>query len=101
MGWFGRKHDGMPNVGQGEGWSESEWRRAPKKRVKVSDLESTNRGHYLDAKKVAKYAKSGRGGDPYVIEHKGRYYVADGHHRAAGAHARGDKTITVRVKRGR
>src|SRR6266508_3209628 len=98
MGWFGRTHDGMPDVGQGEGYTESEWRRAPRRRVRVVDLESTNRGGYLSPAQMARYAKGG-GGDLKVIEHKGRLYVADGHHRAAAAHARGDKTITARVKR--
>lgn len=99
MGLFSRKHDGMPDVDQGDGWTKSQWRRAPKKRVRVSDLESTNRGGYLNPRKAAEYAARGGGGDPYVVEHRGRYYIADGHHRVAGAAARGDKTITARVKR--
>lgn len=99
MGWFTRKVDGMPDVGQGDGWTESSWRRAPRKSVPVDKLVSTNRGGYLNSKKAAKYARGG-GGDPYVVEHRGRYYIADGHHRAAAAIERGDKTISVRVKRG-
>lgn len=100
MSWFSKKTDGMPDVGQGDGWTASSWRSAPTKRVPVSKLVSTNRGGYLDEKRVAKYAKSGKGGTPYVIESGGKYYVADGHHRAAAAMARGEKTVTVRVKRG-
>lgn len=101
MGWFNsKKHDGMPDVGQGDGWTASEWRRAPRRRVPVDKLESTNRGGYLDEKRVRRYAKGG-GKDPKVIEHKGRYYVADGHHSAAGAKARGDKTVNARVIRAR
>lgn len=98
MGWFSSKVDGMPDVGQGDGWTKSSWRGAPRKRVPVSKLVSTNRGGYLDPKRAARYARGG--GDPYVVEHRGRYYVADGHHRAAAAIARGDKHVTVRVKRG-
>lgn len=93
------KVDGMPDVGQGDGWSESEWRRAPRRTVRTADLVSTNRGGYLSRRRVEKYARGG-GGDPYVVEHRGRYYIADGHHRAAAAIARGEKTIPVRVKRG-
>ena len=96
MGLFSRKHDGMPDVGQGDGWTKSEWKRARRERVLVDKLESTNRGHYLDPKLVEKAAR-GRGKDSYVIEHKGRYYVADGHHNAAGAAARGDRTVNARV----
>lgn len=98
MGWFTRSHDGMPDVGQGDGWSPSAWRRAPRRSVPVSKLEATNRGHYLNPKTAAKYAGGG-GGDPYVVEHRGRFYLADGHHRTAAAVARGDKRITVRVLR--
>lgn len=100
MSWFSNKVNGMPDVGQGDGWSASSWRSAPRKRIPVSKLVSTNLGGYLSPSKVAKYAKSGGGGEPYVVEHNGRYYVADGHHRAAAAMARGEKSITVRVKRG-
>lgn len=99
MGWFRKSVNGMPDLGQGEGWTAAEWRRAPKKRVPVSKLVAANRGHYLNPKTAAKYAKGG-GGDPYVVESGGRYYIADGHHRAAAAIARGETHVTVRVKRG-
>lgn len=100
MGWFSSSRDGMPDVGQGDGWTASSWRSAPKKRVRVDKLVAANKGHYLDEKRVARYAKNGKGGTPYVVESRGKYYVADGHHRAAAAMARGEKTIVVRVKRG-
>lgn len=74
MGFFSRKHDGMPDVGQGEGYTEKEWKRGRRERVPVSKLESTNRGGYLNPKLVEKAAR-GRGKDSYVIEHRGRYYV--------------------------
>lgn len=91
--------DGMPDAGQGDGWAESSWRRAPRKTVRVKDLVATNRGGYLDRERVERYTAGG-GGEPCVVEHNGRYYLADGHHRAAAAIARGEKTIRVRVKRG-
>lgn len=47
MGWFSKSHSGMPDVGQGEGWRESSWRRAPRRTVPVSKLVAANRGHYL------------------------------------------------------
>lgn len=100
MGWFSRSSDGMPDLGQGKGWTAAEWRKAPTKRVPVSKLVAANKGHYLDPKKVAKYAKSGGGGKPLAVESGGRYYLADGHHRAAAAIQRGEKYVTVRVKRG-
>ncbi len=100
MGWFSSKTNGMPDVGQGNGWTKSSWRSAPRKSVPASKLVSTNKGGYLDEKRVARYAKNGRKGEPLVVEHKGRYYVADGHHRAAAAMARGEKNVTVRVQRG-
>ena len=100
MGWFSSKHDGMPDVGQGDGWTKAEWRKAPKRRVRVDRLASTNKGGYLDEKRVAKYAKNRKGGTPLVVESGGKLFVADGHHRAAAAMARGEKYVTVRVKRG-
>lgn len=99
MSVFKRSVNGMPDVGQGDGWTAAEWRRAPKVRVPVAQLVSTNLGGYLNASKVRKYS-NGRGGTPCVVETGGSYYVADGHHRAAAAIARGEKHITVRVKRG-
>lgn len=98
MGWFSRSHNGMPDLGQGDGWTAAEWRRAPRGSVPVSKLEATNRGHYLNPRTAAKYARGG-GGDLYVVESGGRFFIADGHHRAAAAIARGDKRVTARVLR--
>ena len=93
---FRRVHDGMPDLGQGNGWTEREWKRASLESVPVDKLESTNLGGYLNPRKVAEYAR-GPGKESYVVVHRGRYYVADGHHNAAGAAARGDKTVKARV----
>lgn len=98
MSWFSGKVNGMPDFGQGDGWTASEWRRAPRRNVPVRKLVSTNRGGYLNKAKAAKYS-SGGGGDPYVVECNGRYYVADGHHRIYAAAARGERTIKVRIMR--
>jgi len=94
MGWFSSKTDGMPDLGQGRGWRASDFKR--RERVPVSKLISTNKGGYLDESRVAKYAERG-GGDIYVVKHRGKYYVADGHHSAAAAAARGEKNVRVRV----
>jgi hypothetical protein len=87
----------MPNLGQGAGWTTSEWRRAPRRRVPLRRLIAANRGRYLDERRVARYVRSRPGGDIWVVEHRGRLYVADGHHRAAAAIDRGDSTIGARV----
>jgi hypothetical protein len=97
--WFNRSTDGMPDLGQGEGWTPASWRRAPRKQVPVDKLVATNRRGYLDERRATKYARNGRGGDVYVVEHQGRYYIADGHHRAVAAMMRGKTTIAVRVKK--
>jgi ParB-like nuclease family protein len=96
--WFHHAADGMPNFGQGLGWTPASWRRAPRKQVPVGKLVSTNRRGYLSERRAARYARTG-GADIYVVEHAGRYYIADGHHRAVAAMMRGDTTIAARVKR--
>lgn len=96
---FKRKTDGMPDLGQGRGWSESSWRRAPKKQIPVDRLISTNRGGYLDGRRAERYARTGHKGRIYVVERGGDYYVADGHHHVVAAMLRGEKTITAHVKR--
>jgi ParB-like nuclease domain len=97
--WFNQATDGMPDFGQGEGWTPSSWRRAPCKQVPVGRLVSTNRGGYLSERRAARYARRRGGEDICVIAHEGRYYIADGHHRAVAAMMRGENTITARVKR--
>jgi hypothetical protein len=99
MSWFSKTTNGMPAFGQGQGWTPSSWRRAPRKRVPVGKLVSTNRGGYLNQGRAARYARNRSGGDVYVVQHGGRYYIADGHHRAVAAMMRGEKTVTARVKR--
>jgi hypothetical protein len=94
---FRSRRDGMPDVGQGTGWKESEWRRAPTRRVRLADLIAVNRGGYLDEAIVARYVRSGGGGKPCVVEHRGCLYVADGHHRAVAAWRRGENHIKARV----
>lgn len=87
MGIFRKSVNGMPDVGQSGGYGRSEF--TGRKRVKVSDLVSTNKGGYL------RPDKHKGNGTVYAIEHKGQLYIADGHHTAANA---GGK-VTVRVKR--
>jgi ParB-like nuclease domain len=99
VSWFNEMTNGMPAFGQGQGWTPSSWRRALRKQVPVDKLVSTNRGGYLNERRAARYARNRGGGDVYVVEHEGRYYIADGHHRAVAAMIRGEKTIAARVKR--
>ena len=99
MRWFRESTDGMPDLGQGEGWSEASWRRAPCKQVPVTKLVSTNRRRYLSEHRAARYARRRGVDDIYVVEHAGRYFIADGHHRAVAVMMRGESMITARVKR--
>lgn len=93
-----RQHlDGMPDVGQGTGWTERQWRQAPARWVRLADLTACNRDGYLDEKRVAGYVRAGGGGKPCVVEHCGRLYVADGHHRAVAAYRRGETHIKARI----
>lgn len=95
-----RQHlNGIPDVGQGSGWTDTQWRAAPVRSVRLTGLIATNRGHYLDEQRVASYVRSSPGGKPYVLEHRGRLYCVDGHHRATAAYRRGDTHIRVHVKR--
>lgn len=91
MGWFSSRTDGMPDFGQGDGYKPSSF--STRKRVPVSKLVSTNRGGYL---RPDKHKGSGT---VYAVEKGGRYYIADGHHTAAAAIARGDKSVNVRVRK--
>lgn len=88
MGIFRKSVDGMPRLGQGGGYGRSEF--TGRRRVRVSELISTNRGGYL---RTDRHRGSGT---VYAIEHKGRLYIADGHHTAA--RNAGGK-VNVRVKR--
>lgn len=96
MSWFSTSHNGMPVSGRG--WTESQWRRAPRRKVPVGRLIATNRGHYLDEARAERYAKSRKGGDIYVVQDGSRLYIADGHHRVAAAMLRGERSIPARVK---
>jgi len=70
-------------------------RAMPRTRVRLDKLVATQHG--LDKSKVADIAsKPASGPEPLVHPHRGRYYVADGHHRVAGAIERGDSHIWVR-----
>jgi hypothetical protein len=88
--------DGMPDLGQGAGWTRRQWRKAPPCRVRLQDLVATNRGGYLDENRIQHYMRGGSR-EPYVVEHAGCLYVADGHHRATAAHRRGSTHIRARV----
>jgi hypothetical protein len=90
--------DGMPDVGQGSGWTARQWRRAPVRTVQLTDLVAINHGGYLNERIVRRYMRSSASWTlPCVVEHNGCLYVADGHHRAVAAYRRGDLTLIARV----
>jgi ParB-like chromosome segregation protein Spo0J len=72
----------------------------PRTRVRLDKVIATQ--GKLDQSKVQDIARqpaAAMSSDPIVHPHKGKYYVADGHHRVAGAIERGDTHIWVkRVK---
>ena len=71
-------------------------RSMPAVRVRLDKIVPTQR--YYDSAKVNDIAAKGAddGTDPIVHQFQGKYHVSDGHHRVAGAIARGDTTIRVR-----
>jgi hypothetical protein len=56
---------------------------------------------YMIPEKVAKIAASNTKSDtpPLIMRHEGKDYVWDGHHRIAGALAKGQKSMTVGLNR--
>lgn len=73
-------------------------RSMPRRKVLVSKLVPTQVDH--DPEKVASMAaKDPADFDkvPVVGKHDGEYYIIDGHHRAAAAMVRGDRTVEVRI----
>lgn len=89
--------DGRPEVGQGDGWTAREWRRAPKRLVRVTDLVATNRGHFLDEQQVARYVRRAPRILPWVMQHGDCLYVVDGHHRVVAAFRRGEELVRAHV----
>jgi len=87
----------MPDVGQdGKVW-ESQWKKAPIRNVRLTDLIATNHNGFLDKNRVARYMRSGGRGNPYALEHHGCLYLADGHHRVVAAYQRGETYIKARI----
>jgi ParB-like chromosome segregation protein Spo0J len=70
--------------------------RMPRTRVRLDKVVATQ--HKLDQAKVQDIARNppSNENDPIVHAYKGKYYLADGHHRVAGAIERGDTHIRVR-----
>lgn len=91
--------NGMPDVGQGNGWTARQWRRkASIRTIQLTDLIAINRDGYLDERIVRRYMRSSAGWAlPCVIEHDGCLYVADGHHRVVAAYRRGELSLMARV----
>jgi hypothetical protein len=90
--------DGRPDVGQGDGWTPREWRRGARKRlVRLTDLIATNRGAYLDERRVDRYVRRSPRALPQVMEHAGFLYIVNGHHRVTAAFRRGEEFVTAEV----
>lgn len=71
----------------------------PKRKVKLSEL--TAMQNRVDTGKVEALAENGAAGGsklPVVVQHDGRLWIADGHHRLAAAWLRGEETAEVRFK---
>jgi hypothetical protein len=69
----------------------------PAKTVKLSDL--TAMQNRVDTGKVKAIAENGAGAKlPVVIQHDGKKWIADGHHRLAAAWLNGEESAKVRFK---
>jgi hypothetical protein len=69
----------------------------PAKTVKLSDL--TAMQNRVDTAKVKAIAANGTGSKlPVVIQHNGKKWIADGHHRLAAAWLNGEESAKVRFK---
>jgi phage-related protein (TIGR01555 family) len=68
----------------------------PKEVVNLGNILSTQEG--VDKATIEKYMREGHEGNvPFVIEHKGNYYLEDGHHRVAAIQAAGGKSFKAHV----
>lgn len=69
----------------------------PKKEVKLSDLHAMQ--DRVDPKKVQAIRDNGTGGSlAVIVQHQGKQYIADGHHRLAADWLDGKDTVEVRHK---
>ncbi len=75
---------------------------APEANVKISDLIATQK--LVDKDTVRDYVqgKGGRGDkkDIWVVEHNGRLFLQDGHHRVAAEYAKGNNAVRVKIMKG-
>lgn len=62
----------------------------------IKDLHATQPFVKVDNHEKLKSKVQGGFKNAHVITHKGKHYVADGHHEIMGARLRGEKTVTVR-----
>ena len=67
------------------------------RQVKVSSLTASQK--YLDPKRVQHYVDHPSDEPITVLDVEGQKVVYDGHHRAAAAKKRGEKTVTANVKK--
>lgn len=80
------------------GIDSATWRTLPVERVPVASLTTTQR--HLDLEALLYDVRMPWSNDlPNVVEHDGRRYLEDGHHRVARAILGGASTVDVRVFR--
>jgi hypothetical protein len=91
-----RRVSGMPDVGQGSGWSIRHWRRCPVERVPLSELVATQ--SYLSEACLSR-GPSMFGLKPCVVVWRGYRYIADGHHRVVRVIRRGEPHLQAHVMR--
>jgi hypothetical protein len=98
-------HDYFLQVGpyrgpMGPRWTERDWRNSPAEQVPLDAVCATQ--NWISADGLRHHHRRGArpdGGDlPWVVCHRRRYYVLDGHHRVVTAIDRGESHITAHVK---
>ena len=84
----------------GPRWSARDWQNSPAEAVPLDAVCATQ--NWISADGLRHHHRRGArpdGGDlPWVVCHRHRYYVLDGHHRVVTAIDRGESHITAHVK---
>jgi hypothetical protein len=84
----------------GEHWSPRDWKKSPTELVALHGIRATQT--WISNAGLKHHRRPGARPDsgdlPWVICHRGRYYVLDGHHRAICAMGRGETHLLAHVK---